>query len=164
MSKGIDIPINRLVSLFTSKLWVGNDNVFRGRIQRTVRNEGVFPEYFEPTTKEYKDVLLNDNVDSTVFFDPQSEEEYNAGQYTATVWICFSVNLRKLYPTVSERATEYAHDAAMKVIRKSSFKPTGLVRGLDAFSEYELVKQTDNMSQNYLFRIEAEVKYPQNCN
>lgn len=163
MSKGIDIPIDALVTKFTSKLWVGFTNVFKGRIQRTVRDDGTFPEWYNPTTNSYEDVLLNDRVASTCFFDPQPTEEYS-GHFIADVWICFAINLKTIYPLVTERATEYAHEDALKIIKRySSFKPTGLVRGLDAFSEYNLVKQTDNMNQFYLFRFNTTVKYPQNC-
>lgn len=162
MSKGIDIPINELVSKFTDKLWVGNNNVFRGRIQRLLKDGETYPEYYDATEKRYKDVLLNKKVDSTVFFDVQSSEDYEY-RLTANVWICFAINLGKLYPSVSERATEYAHEDVIKIIEKSSFKTTGLVRGLAAFSDYNLVKETDNMNQFYLFRIETVVKYPQKC-
>jgi hypothetical protein len=164
MSKGIDIPIDKLVAKFTSKLWLTKTNVFRGRIQRTIRDEGEFPEWFNPATEDYEDVELGDNVDSTVFFDVQSSEDYNGSQFIADVWICFAINLKTLYPTVSERATEYAHEDVLKIIkRNSSFKPTGLVRGLDAFSEYQLVKESDNMNQFYLFRWNTTIVYPQNC-
>ena len=162
MSKGIDTPIDALVAKFTSDLWTANTNVFRGRIQRTVRDGGTFPEWYNSVSKRYEDVLLNKFVDSTVFFDVQAAEKYD-NRFIADVWICFSVNLKKLYPLISERATEYAHEDALKVIRKTSFKPVGLVRGLDAFNEYKLVKESDNMNQFYLFRWNTVVKYPQNC-
>lgn len=163
MSKGIDIPIGRLLTQFIANLWTGNTNVFKGRIQRTIRNEGTIPEWFNPDTNAYEDVLLNDRVDSTCFFDVQPAEKYD-NRFKAEVWICFAINLKKLYPGVSERATEYAHEDVLKIIKKkSSFKPTGLVRGLDAFSDYELVKESDNMNQFYLFRFNTEIYYPQNC-
>jgi uncharacterized protein YtpQ (UPF0354 family) len=162
VSKGIDIPIDALVTRFTSDLWNGKTNVFKGRIQRTVRDGGSIPEWYNPTTKRYEDVLLNDRVDATVFFDVQPDEDYHS-HYVAEVRICFAVNLAKLYPLITERATEYVHEAALKLIKKSRFNVTGLVRGLDAFSEYELVKESDNMNQFYLFRFNTTVKYPQNC-
>lgn len=162
MSKGIDIPIDALLAKFTSNLWTGNTNSFYGRVQRTIRDGGTFPEWYNSSTKDYQDVILNDKVDSTCFFDVQSNEEYN-NRFIADVWICFSVNLNKLYPTISERATEYAHEDVLKIIKKSSFKPTGLVRGLNAFSEYNLVKEPDNMNEFYLFRFNARIMYPQNC-
>jgi len=165
MSKGIDIPIDALVTKFVSDLWTdsGLTNNFKGRIQRTIRDGGTFPEWYNPTTNAYEDVLLNDRVDSTCFFDVQPSEEYD-NRFKADVWICFAINLKTLYPLISERATEYAHEDVLKIIkRKSSFKPTGLVRGLDAFSDYELVKESDNMNEFYLFRFNTTIVYPQNC-
>ena len=163
MSKGIDIPKNALVAKFTSKLWTGKTNVFKGRIQRTIREEGEVPEWYNSTSEDYENVELNDTVASTVFFDVQSAEEYD-NRFKADVWICFAVNLKTLYPLISERATEYAHEDVLKIIKKnSSFKPTGLVRGLDAFSEYNLVKESDNMNEFYLFRWNTTIAYPQKC-
>ena len=166
MSKGIDIPIDDLVTKFESNLWTGNNNVFRGRIQRLESAEGnTTPQWFNPVSNRYEDVLLNKFVHCTSFFDVQPNEVYNS-RFEATVWICFAVNLVKLYPSVTERATEYAHEDAIKAIKKygKGFKITGIVRGLPAFAEYERVKQTDNMNEFYLFRVEASLKYPQNCN
>jgi hypothetical protein len=164
VSKGIDIPIDALVAKFVSKLWKGRNNTFKGRIQRTLRDGDTFPEWYNATTKDYEDVLTDDTVDSVIFFDVQSSEDYNGSQFISDVWICGAVKLKALYPSITERATEYAHEDVLKIIKKnSSLKPTGLVRGLDAFSEYNLVKETDNMNQFYLFRINTEIKYPQNC-
>jgi hypothetical protein len=163
MSKGVDILIDSLVTKFISELWNGKTNTFRGRIQRVDKDGRVVPMWYNPTTKDYEDVLLSDKVDSTCFFDVQPIEEYD-NRFIADVWICFAINLKRLYPLISERATEYAHEDVLKIIKKkSSFKPTGLVRGLDAFSDYELVKESDNMNQFYLFRWNTTVKYPQNC-
>jgi hypothetical protein len=165
MSKGIDILIDALVVKFISKLWVGETNVFKGRIQRVTDDNGdVRPKWFDPSSESYTDVLLQKSNASTSFFDVQSNEDYNGSQFIADVWICFAINLKTLYPAVSERATEYAHEDVLKIIKKySSFKPIGLVRELNAFSEYNLVKESDNMNQFYLFRINTTVKYPQKC-
>ena len=107
MSKGIDIPIDDLVSKFDSDLWVGFSNNFKGRIQRTISDDGVIPEWFNPDSDEYEDVLLDDTKDSISFFDVDSSEEYDS-RFKSKVKICFAVNLKTLYPSVSERATEYA--------------------------------------------------------
>ena len=164
MSKGIDIPIDALVAKFTSKLWAGKTNVFKGRIQRVTDNNGnLRPKWFDPSSNRYTDVLLQKSNASTSFFDVQPTEEYD-NRFIADVWICFAINLKTLYPAITERATEYAHEDVLKIIKKnSSFKPTGLVRGLDAFSEYNLVKESDNMNQFYLFRWNTTISYPQNC-
>jgi len=163
MSYGIDIPIDNLVLKFISELWTDKNNVFKGRIQRTIKSDGTYPEWFNPNTGDYEDVLLNDAVDSVCFFDVQSNEDYTS-RFNADVWICFAINLKTLYPLISERATEYAHKDAIDIIKRfSSFKPTGIVRGLDAFNDYKLVKITDNMNKFYLFRVNAKIVYPQNC-
>ena len=163
MSKGIDIPIARLNAIFAANLWSGYSYTKYGRIDRIVNeNGGVVPRAYNGTTKKYVDVLLNGKGNLS-FFDVQPIEPYS-GQYTSTVWICFAINLETLYPTITtERATEYAHEDALKQIKKSGFKVTGLVRDYTAFSEYDLVKTGDDMNQYHLFRFDTEVKYPTNC-
>jgi hypothetical protein len=162
--KGIDTPIESMVTRFTSNLWTGKDRTFRGRIFRNVKDEGTFPEWYNATTERYEDVLLDKFVDATCFFDVQPSETYS-GYFISEVWICFSVNLKTLYPTVSGRqSTEYAHKEIIDLIeRDGRFKITGLVRGLPAFADYTLVKESDNMNNFYLFRINTEVRYPINC-
>jgi len=163
VSKGIDIPISRLNTLFESNLWKGKSYTRYGRIFRNIRDGGIIPEAFDTSTGDYGDVLLNDKIHALSFFDVLPDEDYN-GTFNANVRICFAVNLKKLYPSVtSEMATEYAHQDALIQIKKSSFKPTGLTRGFDAFSDYELVKPEDSMNPFYLFRFDTEIKYLINC-
>ena len=112
MSEGIDIPIGRQNSIFASYLWTDKEYTKYGRIFRNSDtndpDSGIIPEAYEYATGEYSDTLLDDNIDALSFFDAQPTETYE-GQYTAEVWICFAVNLEKLYPLVTtERATEYA--------------------------------------------------------
>ena len=164
MAKGIDIQINRLKLRFSNNLYTTNSCDWFGRIFRNQKGDVVKPERFVSGV-DYKSVLLNDTKDLTCFFDVQPNETYSS-VITANVWILFSVNLVKLYPTVTtERATEYVHEDIVKQINKiGGWKITGLVRGLPAFADYSGVKDADNMQHFYLFRIECEVKYPLNCN
>jgi len=165
MSKGIDVPIARLNALFASYLWAGNSYTRYGRIDRVQQEDGksIIPRAYDSASKKYIDVLLNGRGNLS-FFDVQPKEKYEGGLFTAEVWICFAVNLETLYPSVvTERATEYAHDDALKVINKSAFKVTGLVRDYTAFNDYELVKTGDDMNQYHLFRFDTEVKYPTKC-
>jgi hypothetical protein len=163
MSKGIDVPIANLNTVFTDNLWTDKVYTKYGRIYRNIREGGISPEAFNAITGEYSDVLLNDKIDAHSFFDVQPAEEYT-GNFNADVWVCFAVNLKKLYPSVTtEMATEYAHEDALRQIKKKNFKVTGLVRGFDAFSDYELAKPEDSMNPFYLFRFNTEVKYPINC-
>lgn len=165
MAKGIDIQIERLTYRFEEKLWtdVSSDSIdYFGRIYRNERDGDVIPQRFV-SGNEYKDILLNDKKAVTCFFDVQPEESYEF-QFNANVWILFAVNLKTLYPSVTDRATEYAHEDVIREIKKiGGWSVTGLVRGLPAFADYSLVKDSDDMQPFYLFRIICEVKYPLNC-
>ena len=154
---GVDIPIQQLVDLFDKYLWTANDNDFNGRIyDNEDQNQGIRPELFL-SGKEYKDKLLNDKVDSTVFFrviDNDYEERL------ATVQIYFSVNLEKLYPTKTDRADEYAINDAIKLVKYSQFRTDSIVRGKPAFDDYfEADQNKHDMQPFYLFRIDTEVSY-----
>ena len=164
MSKGIDIPIARLNALFATNLWVSPLTYTQyGRIYRNERQDGIHPEAFNATSKDYEDVLQNDGLNALSFFDVQPNEDFN-GNFLADAWIAFAVNLEKLYPSVTtERATEYAHQDALIQINKSSFKVTGLVRGFAAFSDYVLARPEDSMNELYYFRYNTEIKYDINC-
>jgi hypothetical protein len=163
MSKGIDVPIARLNTLFTDNLWTDKTYTKYGRIYRNQKADGIYPEAFN-ANGDYGDVLLNDKINALSFFDVQPEETLSGSRFVSDVWIAFAVNLTKLYPTVTtERATEYAHQDALVQIKKSNFKVTGLVRGFDAFSDYSLAKPEDSMNPFYLFRFNTEIKYDINC-
>lgn len=165
MSKGIDIPIARLNTFFAANLWVSPLIYTQyGRIYRNEREDGIHPEAFNATTKDYEDVLQNDELNALSFFDVQPDEDLNGSRFVADVWIAFAVNLEKLYPLVTtERATEYAHQDALIQIKKSNFKVTGLVRGFSAFSDYILARPEGSMNELYYFRYNTEIKYDINC-
>lgn len=163
MAKGVDIQIERLRGYMAAKLFTSNSCDWFGRVFRNQRNDETIPERYVSGI-DYQSVLLNDNKDLTCFFDVQPSEDYDNG-FTSDVWICFSVNLAKLYPTVTtERATEYLHEDLIKTIKRiGGWEVTGLVRGLPAFSEYSRVKPEHDKQPYYLMRINTKVKYPLNC-
>lgn len=159
--KGIDVEIEKIRVYLTAKLWVGKTVTFNGRIFRNVKNGETIPETFVNGI-DYTDVLLDDTKDAIVFFDVQPNETFE-GHFTADVWICFAVNLTRLYSTITtERATEYAHEDAFKWVRRKC-DITGLVRGYPAFSDYSRVKETDNFHPFYLFRLNTKIKYKKVC-
>lgn len=158
--KGIDIPIAKQMTQFENKLWTDKEFSIVGRIQRDeVFNRRPIPMMLIPGTKEYRDVLLDSNFDARCFFDVLS----NRGNNRATVWICFIVNLEKLYPNVSERATEYAHADVKNLLLQGPFTPTGLITDLAAFREYDLIESSDNLQPFYLFRFTTDIIYQNNC-
>lgn len=157
--KGIDVPIESLKSTFENHLWVGFFNSFNGRCMRTYR-EKMIPEVLKSGTTNYSEVLLDDTKTSISFFDvlPDRTEQ------KATVHIYFAVNLSKLYPSVSERATEYALSDAILLIRKHGlFTIEGIMDGYESWSNWDKVKKEDNMQPFYLFRIETTVEYKLTC-
>jgi hypothetical protein len=163
LAKGIDIQIERLRSYLAAKLFTTNNCDWFGRVFRNVKNGEIMPERYLSGV-DYLSVLLNDNKDLTCFFDVQPTESYDNG-FSSEVWILFSVNLQRLYPTVTtERATEYIHDDIIqKVKRIGGWKVTGLVRGLTSFSDYPNARPEHDKHPYYLFRLNCEIKYPLNC-
>lgn len=159
--KGIDVEISRLITWMQTYLWGGKNVSFYGRIFRNQIDGETIPERYVSGV-DYEDVLLDDTKDGIVFFDVQPNETFS-GNLTAEVWICFAVNLSKLYPSVTtERQTEYAHEDAINAVRRH-VDITGLVRGYPAFSEYSRVKETDNFHPYYLFRLNTNIKYKTKC-
>jgi hypothetical protein len=159
--KGIDVEINRIKTYMSAKLWTDKTVTFNGRIFRNVKNGETNPETFVNGI-DYTDVLLDDTKDAICFFDVQPTETFE-GNFTADVWVCFAVNLARLYPSITtERATEYAHEDVVKVVRRMC-DITGLVRGYPAFSDYSRVKEIDNFHPFYLFRLNTKIKYKKVC-
>lgn len=167
MSQGIDKPINRLVTRFKAKLFTTNTCDYNGRIFRNEReidgNIVIIPEVFI-SGKEYKKrTVFSDVKDIGCFFDVEPEREFIDGWYTAKVRICFYANLLKLYSTVlTERATEYVHLDVGNQIKSSEFEVTGLVCGIEAFSDYSLKQNKVDMQPFYVFRFDTEIKYSLN--
>lgn len=160
---GIDTPIERLRLLFVSDLWKTNNYTAYGRAFRNEENGNIIPEVLIASSNEYEDVLLDDKLEALSFFDVDPNRGEENGNQTATVYICFAVNLKKLYPLITERATEYAHDAARRLILQSNFKNiTELVTGLAAFDRFTF-NENDNMSPFYLFSFTTEINNINNC-
>jgi len=167
MSKGIDVHIDALVTEFNSNLWIGKVNSFFGRVFRNERFEGfqstISPEIWTSTT-EYIEVLKNDRKDAQCFFDVQPIDSVEGGNvHNSTVWICFLVNLQKLYPSLTRtEATEEAHREAQQIIVNSPFEITGLLRGFEGFTGYDWGKDKQfhaDKSPHYLFRFDTTLEY-----
>lgn len=161
--KGIDTPIEYQRLLFVNNLWTGPgiDFVAHGRVQRDEEyNRRPIPRILVPDTRKYTDVLLDSGHDAMCFFDALP----NRGVNSASVWICFLVNLEKLYPSVAGRlATEYAHADVNSLILDGPFTKTGIVTDLSAFREYDLTEVSDNLQPFYLFRFNTNIVYQDNC-
>lgn len=160
MSKGIDIPIDAQVTLFTTYLWTAVSRLFYGRAMRNYRNNQMIPEVLNASTLKYTEVLLNDAYDALCFFDvitPRTPD-------SATVDIYFAVKLTKIYSSVTERATEYVlNDVLFRLKQGGYFNVEEISEGYESWSQWAGVKREDNMQPFYLFRLRTNVKYTITC-
>lgn len=160
MSKGIDTPIDAQVTLFTSYLWITASRLFYGRAMRNYRDGQMVPEVLSVGTLRYTEVLLNDAYDALCFFDvltPRTPDK-------ATVDIYFAVKLTKLYPAITERATEYVLDDVIYRLKQGGmFEVEEIFEGYEAWSQWGGVKREDNMQPFYLFRLRTNVQYTITC-
>ena len=164
MSKGIDIPIDELLGYFNTYLWVGKVNSFYGRIQRNNINGKVYPQVLITGTNSYKEVLKDSSKDAQCFFDVQPEPANAKDILTSDVWLCFMVNLSKLYPllTRSEAQDQVQRDI-INLIMSSPFEITGMT-GAEGFTGYDWGEDTKvqvkaDMSPNYLLKYILQVTY-----
>jgi len=176
MSKGIDIPIDSLVSLFNSYLWTNTTNkTFYGRVFRNERFESfqskISPEIYTSST-DYIEVLKNDNLDAQCFFDVQpTGDSQKSDFHTANVWVVFMIDLSKVYPLLTrQEATEEAHREVELLLLDSKFELKGnsLVRGFNAVIDYDWGENSDqartDMYPHYCFRFEGTIDYQlSNC-
>ena len=168
MSKGIDIQIDKLVTLFTAKLWKGKNNQFYGRVFRNERFEDfqskVSPEVYISEKEPAREVLKDHRFDGQCFFDVQPTDTMLADTHESVIWICFMVNLEKVYPELTRtEATETAHRDAERLIFDSNFSLTELVRGFTGFTGYdwntEASQAKADMHPHYCFKFVTKLIY-----
>jgi len=159
MSKGIDISIDALAADFTAYLWTSNVRSFYGRVFRNERNGKISPEIWV-TPNKYIEVLKDSSKDAQCFFDVQPSIPMIADICTADVWLCFMVNLQKLYPTLTRQdATEQVTRDVLDLILQSQFEVKGLVTGITGFSSYDWESVLSDMAPHYLFRFNLQTIY-----
>jgi hypothetical protein len=133
-----------------------------GRAYNNLRKVGVIPEIMISGTHKYKDVLLDTGIIGTSFMIVDNDYTIsNAVVNTTQVDLYFAVNLTKLYPSVTERATEYLHRDVQEIVRYSRFDMSAITSGREAFSDFAetLVKVGDNMQPYYLCKFRIEIEY-----
>jgi len=163
MSIGVDYHIDILKGEFNANLFTdiaNNTYTAYGRAYVNERDGQTIPEIQTASTTEYSEVLLNTGVDGLSFMvvgdeiDPLSQLDY-----VASVDVYFAVNLDVLYPAVTERATEYLHRDVGKWLNDSEFDITKIVTGREAFKDFDLIKEGDNLEPFYLVKFETTVEY-----
>ena len=159
---GIDAKIESLQAQFNSKLFtsiVGNTYTAYGRAFLNEREEGTVPEILYDGEVDYKEVLIDTGVDGQSFFVVENDDvAITPFDYETPVSIYFAVNLKILYPAVTERAVEYLHRDVLEILNSSPFDIQKFTKGREAFSDFE-VKIGDNMHPFYLCKFSTLVQW-----
>ena len=165
MSVGIDYEIDKIATKLNANLWVAPlTYTAYGRAYVNQRDGSNIPEVNESSSKEYVDKLLNDTKTGLSFFvvDNDYSVRGDSRSFSANVNLYFAINTDAIYTSVTERATEYAiRDINAQLVR-SKFKVTGVTVGLDAFSEFDLVKSGDDMRPFLLLKFKGEMNFQYN--
>lgn len=166
---GIDYKISVLQADFASNLFAsvtGHTYTSYGRAFVNRKEfDSVIPEIQLPSSNEYVPVKFNDKLDGLSFMVVGNDVVViSSVDLLADVDIYFAVNLRKLYPTVTERAVEYLHRDVLDILSTSEFELESYTQGFDAYSEFTNVKSSDNMQPFYLVRFKTKVEFQVNEN
>lgn len=165
MSVGIDYELDKLATKLNARLWVSPKTYTAyGRAYVNTRNGSRIPEVNTASSREYVDKLLNDTVDGISFFvvDNDYTSRGDGRSFSANANLYFAVNTNTLYASVTERATEYAIRDILAEIVRTKFKVVGVTVGLDAFSDFDLVKSGDDMRPFLLLRFRGLVNFQYN--
>lgn len=156
---GIDNLIDGLKTKLTAKI---AGLTAYGRAYKNEREDGVIPEIQTAGTQEYKEVLIDTGITGLCFFIVENDYEVSDGTMNTTdVDLYFAVNLKLLYPTVSERATEYLHQDVQNILKYSRFNLQSITSGRESFDDFadEYIKIGDNMQPYYLCKFSTEIEY-----
>lgn len=158
MSTGLDVQINQIRQTLEDKLWIAKDYTAYGRAFRKVVDEGIYPQVFH-AGREYDDVLTDDNLDATSFFDVLPERPYET-EITASVDLYFMIDLKKIFPLITTyRPEEDAIGAIETILKLTKFRITGIYTTIEAFNLWAQVKMADDMTPWFLLRFTGEVDY-----
>jgi hypothetical protein len=171
MSIGIDYEIDKITTKLNANLFtavVGNTYTAYGRAYVNSHNGESIPEVNTASSKEYVDKLLNDTVNGISFFVVENNysPRGDGRSFEAVVSLFFAVNTDILYPAVTERATEYLVRDVINELVRSKFKMSdqsdAVTIGLDAFSDFDIVKEGDDMRPFLLARFRGLMNFQYN--
>jgi len=165
---GVDIPINRLVSVFNKGLWPGvGKKEFNGRVSRNIKDENIIPEVLIENTNDYRRVQFNDRLNAMCFFDVGNEVSGIEEVATQEVRLFFAVKMPAIYPFIGYRATNEVHADVINLIKKEgafTHEITSIQTGPDAFGDLysENLKQYD-MQPWHVFALIMNMTFYHYC-
>lgn len=157
---GLDVPVNHLRDLFTSKLFSGKTYSSYGQAYN-LNDDGV-PYVYNETNDKYEEVLFDDRKDAISFFFQNGEATKIDGHYfEAPVEILFALKLDQIEDDVSLRDLEEVTADIYNVVKYNSMvQITGRVLGIDAFSSFNTEKIiTKDMLPSVLIKFNTIVKF-----
>ncbi len=165
MSIGIDFELDKIATRLNAKLWVSplTYTAF-GRAYVNNRDGQRIPEVNIASSTEYIDKLIDDTKSGISFFvvDNDYSTRGDGRSFEANVNLYFAVNSNVLYPLVTERATEYVIRDINAQLTRSKFKTESVTIGQDAFSDFDLIKDGDDMRPFLLLRFRGLVNFQYN--
>tara|TARA_R110002020_G_scaffold40164_5_gene118929 strand:+ start:6574 stop:7185 length:612 start_codon:yes stop_codon:yes gene_type:complete len=170
---GVDIPISKInerlyTLLIQNAQWANYDAYHRAYANET--RKGIVPEaYTEQSvnTKEYHEVLMNDNVNSTSFFMLNDVNTNDGDLFDNSISIYFQLNTRELYQDVEHRADEEARNDVIVSLKKIPQVKSidNVVLGLsNVYAGFRQDNLTwDDMQPYHVFRIDITVEAMYDC-
>jgi hypothetical protein len=166
--KGIDVVIDEIQTRLSTAISWTNFNSYP-RIYKEEIDGKVMPMLYTGS-KEYQDVFTNDGINGSLFFYPEDTRgAINNGYFNdVTLSMIVQLDLGTLYPTITHRADEEAHNDILLELAKISptIKIISLVTGLkNVYSEFDTTQtQFDDISKFHVFRIDMKTVVQNNCN
>lgn len=160
MSKGIDIPIDALITQLTAGLWTTNNCQFYGRVFRNEFNGKIQPLYYI-SAEESVDPLKDDRKDAQCFVDVMPTRKMFVDVIEAEVRLLFMVSVSALYPGVSRtEGIEQIMKDVISEILQSQFEIVQMVSGYTAFNDYVWREDTStDIGLDHVFRFDLKINY-----
>lgn len=162
---GIDLVIDRLQNLIYNNVsWVNYESYSRAYKNET--NGNLIWEVFTGGV-DYKDVLFDDKFSATSFFIVDDNATFNGEKWTTNVGIIFQIDTKELYPLISHRADEEAHNEILNILQYNvyEYSVTSLVKGIrNVYTEIGYgANKFEDLEPYHVFRVNLEVDYTQDC-
>lgn len=162
---GIDTKIKELQTYLYNEL-ISKGKYYNfdayGRVYKNKRSNKVIPEYYVGN-KEYKEILLDDNLDGIMFFSPSDFSTINGNISIQDCDIIFSVNLSNCNDNRQDE--EVRQDVLFLLTQKAKKgELKNVVTGLDnVYSDYNGVADYFYDMQNFHhFKITIELNFTNN--
>lgn len=174
---GVDVPVDRLQKLLYNGIagidpvtWVANGYESYHRAYKNENNEGTSglrPEVYD-ANNEYKEVFFDDNFSATSFFLADNTLNSPDGHlYQTEISIIFQLRLNELYPAITHRADEEAHNEVLVKLENNpwSYTVSQVITGIPQVYEDLNVDKVryDDMHPKHVFMVKMSIEYSQDC-